>query len=67
VQEFWQEKFDLEDFFVEMLPLPPAITPSQNTLEVESFLAQEKDLIATIKKLAVDSGEFKNYLRLGKY
>ena len=42
-----------------MLPLDPAITPSQDTLEVESFLAQEKDLILTIKKLGVD--RFKKY------
>ena len=42
-----------------MLPLDPAITPSQDTLEVESFLAQEEDLILTIKKLGVD--RFKKY------
>jgi len=42
-----------------MLPLDPAITPSQDTLEVESFLAEEKDLILTIKKLGVD--RFKKY------
>jgi len=42
-----------------MLPLDPAITPSRDTLEVESFLAQEKDLILTIKKLGVN--RFKKY------
>ncbi len=41
------------------LPLDPAITPSRDTLEVESFLAQEKDLVPTIKKLGVD--RFKKY------
>ncbi len=44
---------------LKMLPLDPAITPSQDTLEVEPFLAQEKDLILTIKKLGVD--RFKKY------
>ena len=42
-----------------MLPLDPAITPSRDTLEVESFLAQEKDLVSTIKKLGLD--RFKKY------
>ena len=42
-----------------MLALDPAITPSRDTLEVESFLAQEKDLVSTIKKLGVD--RFKKY------
>jgi len=42
-----------------MLPLDPAITPSKNTLEVESFLAKEKGLVSTIKKLGVD--RFKKY------
>jgi RNA polymerase sigma-54 factor len=42
-----------------MLPLDPAITPSRDTLEVESFLAQEKDLVSIIKKLGVD--RFKKY------
>lgn len=37
-----------------MLPLDPAITPSRDTLEVESFLTKEKDLVPTIKKLGVD-------------
>ena len=38
-----------------MLPLDPAITPSQDTFEVESFLEQEEDLLLTIKKLGVDT------------
>ena len=42
-----------------MLPLNPEITPSRDTLEVESFLAQEKGLVSTIKKLGVD--RFKKY------
>ena len=42
-----------------MLPLDPTITPSRDTLEVESFLAQEKDLVSTIKKLGLD--RFKKY------
>jgi RNA polymerase sigma-54 factor len=42
-----------------MLSLNSAITPSRDTLEVESFLAQEKDLVLTIKKLGVD--RFKKY------
>ena len=42
-----------------MLPLDPTITPSRDTLEVESFLAQEKGLVSTIKKLGVD--RFKKY------
>jgi len=42
-----------------MLPLDPTITPSRDTLEVESFLAQEKDLVSTIKKLGLD--KFKKY------
>ncbi|TET09706.1 hypothetical protein E3J84_04795, partial [Candidatus Aerophobetes bacterium] len=46
-----------------MLPLDPTITPSRDTLEVESFLAQEKDLISTIKKLGVD--RFKKYFLHG--
>jgi len=43
----------------QMLPLDPTITPSRDTLEVESFLAQEKDLVSTIKKLGLD--RFKKY------
>jgi len=46
-----------------MLPLDPAITPSQDTLEVESFLAHRKDLVSTIKKLGVD--RFKKYFLNG--
>jgi len=42
-----------------MLPLDPAITPSRDTLEVESFLAKKEDLVSTIKKLGVD--KFKKY------
>ena len=42
-----------------MLPLDPAITPSRDTLEVESFLAKKEDLVSTIKKLGVD--RFKKY------
>ena len=42
-----------------MLPLDPTITPSRDTLEVESFLAQKKDLVPTIKKLGLD--KFKKY------
>lgn len=41
------------------IPLDPAVTPSADTLEVESFLAQEKDLLSTIKELGVD--KFKEY------
>lgn len=41
------------------IPLDPAITPSRDTLEVESFLTQEEELISTIKKLGVD--RFKKY------
>jgi hypothetical protein len=46
-----------------MLPLDPTITPSRDTLEVESFLASEKDLVSTIKKLGVD--RFKKYFLEG--
>ncbi|MFQ6067018.1 MAG: hypothetical protein ACE5K3_07055 [bacterium] len=46
-----------------MLSLDPTITPSRDTLEVESFLAQEKDLVSTIKKLGVD--RFKKYFLEG--
>ena len=42
-----------------MLPLDPAITPSRDTLEVESFLAKKEDLVSTIKTLGVD--RFKKY------
>ncbi len=41
------------------IPLDPAVTPSVDTLEVESFLAQEKDLVSTIKELGAD--RFKEY------
>ena len=41
------------------IPLDPTITPSGDTLEVESFLAQEQDLVRTIKELEVD--RFKEY------
>ncbi|TET44953.1 hypothetical protein E3J59_04425 [Candidatus Aerophobetes bacterium] len=41
------------------IPLDPAITPSRDTLEVESFLTQEEELVSTIKKLGVD--RFKKY------
>jgi len=41
------------------IPLDPTVTPSADTLEVESFLAQEKDLVSTIKELGVD--RFKEY------
>ena len=38
-----------------ILPLDPAITPSQDTFEVESFLAKEETLLLTIKRLGVDT------------
>jgi RNA polymerase sigma-54 factor len=41
------------------IPLDPTVTPSADTLEVESFLVQEEDLVSTIKKLGVD--RFKEY------
>jgi len=36
------------------IPLDSTVTPSGDTLEVESFLAQDEDLLSTIKKLGVD-------------
>jgi len=42
-----------------MLPLDPAITPSKDTLEIESFLAKDKELVSTIKSLGVD--RFRKY------
>jgi len=41
------------------IPLDPTVTPSEDTLEVESFLTEEKDLVSTIKELGVD--RFKEY------
>lgn len=42
-----------------MLSLDPAITPSRNTFEVESFLAKGKEFVSTIKNLGVD--RFRKY------
>jgi RNA polymerase sigma-54 factor len=36
------------------IPLDPAITPSQNSFELEPFLSQEKDIALIIKSLGVD-------------
>lgn len=41
------------------IPLDPAITPSQNSFELEPFLSQEKDITLIIKSLGVD--RFKKY------
>ena len=41
------------------IPLDPGVTPSTDSLEVESFLTEEKDLVSTIKELGVDI--FKEY------
>lgn len=41
------------------IPLDPSVTPSTDTLTVQSFLAEEKDLLSTIKELGVD--RFKEY------
>ena len=41
------------------IPLDPTVTPSADTLEVESFLTEEKDLLSTIKELGVH--RFKEY------
>ena len=36
------------------IPLDPAITPSQDSFELEPFLSQEKDITLIIKSLGVD-------------
>ena len=41
------------------VPLDPAITPSQDSFELEPFLTQEKDVTLIIKSLGVD--RFKKY------
>jgi len=41
------------------IPLDPAITPSQDSFELEPFLSQEKDVTLIIKSLEVD--RFKKY------
>lgn len=41
------------------IPLDPAITPSQDSFELEPFLSQEKDITLIIKSLGV--GRFKKY------
>ncbi len=41
------------------IPLDPAITPSQDSFDLESFLSQEKEVTLAIKNLGVD--KFKEY------
>ncbi len=41
------------------IPLDPSVTPSTDSLTVQSFLAEKKDLLSTIRKLGVD--RFKEY------
>lgn len=41
------------------IPLDPAITPSQDSFDIEPFLTQEKDVTLIIKSLGVD--RFKKY------
>ncbi len=41
------------------IPLDPTVTPSTDTLEVEAFLTEERNLVSTIKELGVD--KFKEY------
>ncbi|MFQ5835204.1 MAG: hypothetical protein ACE5HR_04705 [bacterium] len=36
------------------IPLDPAVTPSQDSFELESFLVEEKDITRMIKNLGVD-------------
>ena len=45
------------------IPLDPAITPSQDSFELEPFLSQEKDVTLIIKSLGVD--KFKKYFLEG--
>lgn len=45
------------------IPLDPAITPSQDSFELEPFLSQEKDITLIIKSLGVD--RFKKFFLNG--